>query len=75
MQQWSQGNHVQAMGEVFMLRSCYSSTFSFKIRPTNGLYMLRAKVLTDLPEGSCNASPPCAACSAKAASTSGGGRR
>lgn len=36
------------------LRICYSSTLSFKTRPTNRLYMLRAKVLTDLPEGSCN---------------------
>jgi hypothetical protein len=66
--------HFTARQQI-TLKVCYSSTFSFKTRPTNRLYMVRAKVLTDLPEVSGNASPPCAACSAKAASANGGGRR
>ncbi len=65
----------QRFRQLTILRTRYISTFSFKTHPTNRLYMVRAKVLTDLPEWSCNAATPRAACSAKAASVSGGGRR
>ncbi len=41
----------QRVSRPITLRTCYSSTFSFKTRPTDRLYMLRAKVLTILPEG------------------------
>jgi len=37
---------VIMFSQLLALKDCYSSTFSFKTRPTNRLYMVRAKVLT-----------------------------